>query len=136
MGANWLKEAAMRLAAFALSLLCGIVVPLSTLPAEAWVRGEIDGVPWFSAGVTYVAGIGLVSNSKAGLIVMLVGAGVLAFVYGVDMKGVFDLAQANPGKLPVPLNAVVAKVAIAVASLLYVVERVGRHLINDQPFPE
>jgi hypothetical protein len=136
MGANWLKETGKRLVAFALSLVCGIVVPLSTLPAEAWVRGEIDGVSWFSAGVTYVAGIGLVSSTKAGLIVMLIAAGGLAFVYGVDMKGVFDWSSANPGRLSPPLNAVVAQGAIAAASLMYTFERIGRHLIDNRPFPE
>jgi len=49
---DWLNEAWERLLGFVLSLLCGIGVPLSTLPAEAWVRGEIDGVTWFAAGVT------------------------------------------------------------------------------------
>ncbi|MBV8103166.1 MAG: hypothetical protein JO223_00770 [Hyphomicrobiales bacterium] len=125
-----------RVVAFLLSLVCGIIVPLSTLPAEAWVRGEIDGVSWFSAGVTYVAGIGLVSSSKPGLIFMLIAAAVLAFVHGVDMKGVVDLAQANQGK-PLPhLNAVLAQFMIGIASLMYAVERVGRHLVDNRPFPE
>jgi hypothetical protein len=136
MAANWLKEAGNRLVAFVLSLVCGIVVPLSTLPAEAWVRGEIDGVSWFSAGVTDVAGIGLVSSSKTGLIALLIASGGLAFIYGVDMKGTFDWAQANPGKLPPPLNAVMAQAVIASASLLYTFERVGRHLFDNRPFPE
>jgi hypothetical protein len=123
-----------RLLAFFLSLVCGIGVPLSTLPAESWVRGDIDGVTWFSAGVTYVAGIGLVSNSKAGLIVMLIAAGGLAFVYGVDMKGVVDFAQ--QGKPPSPPNAILAQWAIAAAAVMYTLERIGRHLIEDRPFPE
>jgi hypothetical protein len=125
-----------RLVAFLLSLLCGIIVPLSTLPAEAWVRGEIDGVSWFSAGVTYVAGIGLVSSSKPGLILMLIAAGVLAFVYGVDMKGIADWIQANQGKASPPLNVTLAQWMIGIASTMYAVERVGRHLIENRPFPE
>jgi hypothetical protein len=133
---HWFREVGRRLLAFVLSLVCGIVVPLSTLPAEAWVRGEIDGVSWFSAGVTYVAGIGLVSGSKAGLIIMLIAAGGLAFVYGVDMKGVFDWTQANPGSHAPPLNVLVAQIAIAAASLMYAFERVGRHLVENRPFPE
>src|SRR5271166_619026 len=63
---TWLKAAGSRFAFFAASLVCGIVVPLSTLGAEAHVRGKIDAVSWFSAGVTYVAGIGLVSRTKLG----------------------------------------------------------------------
>jgi hypothetical protein len=133
---NWLKEAANRLVAFILSLVCGIVMPLSTLPAEGWVRGEIDGVSWFSAGVTYVAAIGLVSSYKPGLIVMLLAAAALAFVYGVDLKGVFDWAQANPGKPSPPLDALWAQAVIAFASVTYILERVGRHLIDNRPFPE
>jgi hypothetical protein len=133
---NWLREAGRRLASFSLSLVCGIVVPLSTLPAEAWVRGEIDGVSWFSAGVTYVAGIGLVSSSKAGLIFMLIAAGVLAFVYGVSIKGVFDWVEAHPGEHAPALNVLVAQAAIGMASLMYTVERVGRHLVENRPFPE
>ena len=111
-------------------------MPLSTLPAEAWVRGDIDGVSWFSAGVTYVAGIGLVSSSKACLILMLLAAAVLAFVYGVDMKGVGDWTPANPGKPVPPLNVVVAQGVIATASFMYFFERVGRHIIENRPFPE
>jgi hypothetical protein len=132
----WLMEAGRRIATFVLSLVCGIVVPLSTLPAEHWVRGEIDGVSWFSAGVTYVAGIGLVSSYRAGLIIMLIAAGLLAFVYGVDMKGVFDWSQANPGKPSPPLDVGWAQYAITTASLMYAFERVGRHLVEDRPFPE
>jgi hypothetical protein len=131
---NWLKAAWGQLLAFVLSLVCGIGVPLSTLPAESWVRGDIDAVTWFSAGVTYVAGIGLVSSSKAGLIVMLIAAGGLAFVYGVDLKGVVDFSQL--GKPPPPPNAILAQGAIAAAAVMYTFERIGRHLIEKRPFPE
>lgn len=129
-----LKEASRRLAYFILSIVCGVVVPLSTLPAEGWVKGEIDGVSWFSAGVTYVAGIGLVSISKAGLIVMLIGSGALAFIYGVDMQRAFDIAQAKqPAQ---PLNILSAQLAIGAASLMYTLERANRHLFDSRPFPE
>lgn len=133
---GWLKEAWRRLVAFFLSLLCGIFVPLSTLPAEFLVRGEIDGVSWFSAGVTYVAAIGLVSRSKSILIIMLIAAAVLAFVYGVDMKDVFDYVRDHPGKSSPPHDVRGAKLAIAGASLMYTFERVWRHLIENRPFPE
>ena len=133
---NWLKDVVKRLGTFVLSLICGIFVPLSTLPAEWWVRGELDGVSWFSAGVTYVAGIGLISSMRGGLVVMLIAAGWLAFVYGVDMRGVFDWTQANPGKQPLPLNAIQAQLGIGFASLMYMVERFGRHVVQARPFLE
>jgi hypothetical protein len=132
---NWLKQKRDPLAAFVLSLACGIVVPLATLPAEYWVRGEIDGVSWFAAGVTYVAGIGLVWNYKPGLIFMLLAAMALTFFYGVNMKGVFDWAHEHPGTTAPPFSVLSAQILIASAAVVYFVDRVGRHLINYQPFP-
>ena len=123
---TWLKAAGSRFAFFAASLVCGIVVPLSTLGAEAHVRGKIDAVSWFSAGVTYVAGIGLVSRTKLGLLFMLMAAAVLAFLYGEDMR---DAADA-------PTNVWIAKCMILLASLMYAAERVGLHLADNRPFPE
>jgi hypothetical protein len=134
---GWLRETGRRTAAFLLSLLCGVVVPLSTLEAEAWVTGDIDGVSWFSVGVTYVAGIGLVSSSKSGLIVMLLVASLLAFVYGVNMKGAFDWKLAHPGAGVAPFgNVWIAQSMIGVASLTYMFERVGKHLFDNKSFPE
>jgi hypothetical protein len=135
-GSRVFCEARKRLSAFVLSLVCGLVVPLSPLPAELWVRGRIDPVSWFAVGVTYVAGIGLVSRNQAVLILLLVAAAALAFIYGVDMKSGLDWDLAHPGgKLP-PLDALGAQLAIALASLMYVLERIGRHLVDDRPFPE
>jgi len=70
------------------------------------------------------------------LIIMLVAAGGLAFVYGVDMKGAADWAQQNPGVLPPSPDAVLARAAIAAAAAMYTFERIGRHLVENRPFPE
>lgn len=61
-----------------------------------WVRGEIDSVSWFATGVTYVLAIGLVSNSSAILIVSLLGAAALAFLYGVNMELRFAALHEHP----------------------------------------
>jgi len=66
---------------------------------------------------------------------MLIASGFLAFVYGVDMKGVVDWPQAHAGSPPPPLNAL-AQIEIALASIMYTFERVGRHLVENRPFPE
>ena len=130
-------KTARKTGSFFLSLLCGIVVPLSTLPAEAWVKGgvgQIDSVSWFSAGVTYVAGIGLVSGYKGGLVAMLIAAGMLAFVYGVDMKGAVDWSALHPDERSMPLDPFFAQIMIGLASVMYVGERIGKHLVEDRPF--
>lgn len=135
-GSRIFGEAKKRFTAFVLSLVCGLVVRLSPLPAELWVRGRIDALSWFAVGVTYVTGIGLVSRNQAVLILLLVAAAALAFIYRVDMKGWLDWALALPGRRPPSLDALGAQLAIALASLMYVLERIGRHLVDDRPFAE
>jgi hypothetical protein len=133
---TWLRAARRRLGIFGLSLLCGIALPLSTLPAEQLVKGEIDGVSWFAAGVTYAAGIGLVSRSSSTLLLMLLGAIFLAFVYGVDMTKEVDWPQMHQQGPPPPLHALWAEIVIGFACLVYCFERFGRHIVEGRPFLE
>ena len=126
---GWVAEAAKRSGAFALSLICGIAIPLSTLGAEALVKGTVEDVAWYSAGVTYLAGVGLASKSRQVLLFMLIGAGALAFFYGVDLMAEVD----NHPKL---FSAQSARFGVAFASIFYFFERVTLHLINNRNFPE
>jgi hypothetical protein len=133
----WLREARKRAAAFILSLACGVALPLSPLAAESLVRRDIDPLNWFAIGVTYVAGVGLVSRSSTLLVFMLLAAGMLTFVYGVDMQGAFDYIQSHPAGPPrIRVSALFAQIVITGASVLYIGERIGRHLFDDRPFLE
>ena len=124
-----------------LALLCGVAVPLSPLGAEYFVSARIEPVSWFAVAVTYVAGVGLVSKSRTVLVSALLGASVVAFIYGVDMKGAFDAAQLSAtlrvNLVPAPLDHPAAAIWMtALATLVYLVERLGRHLIDGKPFLE
>jgi hypothetical protein len=131
---TWIHHAGTRSGAFVLAVLCGIGVPLSPIGAEWFVTAGVEPVSWFAVGVTYVAGVGLVSKSQTILIVALLSASALAFVYGVDMKGLYDAAHmASPAPLR-PLDPDLAKWAIGFATLLYLVERGSRHLVVGKPF--
>jgi hypothetical protein len=126
-------EALKRAAHFSLSLACDVAVPLSPLEAEHWVTGDVDVVSWFATGVTYVAAIGLVSRSAAILILSLLAAVGLAFVYGVDMESIFAAHHAQPPVDLPHLDPLLAVRAIDAASAIYCVERVLLHLIDDKP---
>src|ERR1700728_1125529 len=115
-----------QLLEFGASLICGIALPPSPLVALWWVRGEVDGLEWFAVGVPYVAGIGLVSKNRAVLIIMLVAALALAFIYGVDLKDVYDLMREGSRTDP-ELHVGIPEATIAFASALYAIERAGRH---------
>ncbi len=123
-----------------LALLCGVAVPLSPLGAEYFVTARIEAVSWFAVAVTYVAGVGLVSKSRTVLVSALVGASVIAFIYGVDMKGSFDAIQASAAlRISLASPALDPTAAIWMtggATLVYLVERLGRHLIDGKPFLE
>ncbi len=125
----WLVEAVGRLGYFALSLLCGVCIPLSTLGAERALTGAIGDVSWFSAAVTYVAGIGLVSKKNQVLLLMLIVSAALAFLYGVDME---DEVHKQARRF----SSEFARYGVGVAALLYAIERVGLHLIDNRSFPE
>jgi len=130
------KALGRRLGNFVVSVACGIGVPLAPLEAERWVKGEIDSVSWFATGVTYVAAIGLVSSSSAILIVSLLGAAALAFVYGVNMEMIFAALREHPPHQLPPPDASFAKVGIGVMSCIYLAERSLIHLIDNKPFLE
>jgi hypothetical protein len=83
-------DALERAGNFALSQLCGVAVPLCPLVAEYLVKSEIDGASWFAAGVTYVAGVGLVSRRPDIMIFTLVCAAALAFFYGIGLQAGYD----------------------------------------------
>jgi hypothetical protein len=125
-----------RLGNFVVSVACGIGVPLAPLEAERWVKGEIDSVSWLATGVTYVAAIGLVSSSSAILIVSLLGAAALAFVYGVNMEMIFAALHEHPPHQLPPPDASFARVGIEVMSVIYLAERTMMHLIDNKPFLE
>jgi hypothetical protein len=129
-------EALERAGNFALSQLCGVAVPLCPLAAEYWVKREIDGASWFAAGVTYVAGVGLVSRRPALMVVMLLGAAALAFFYGVDMQSGYDAQRYLHLANPPPLDATPARILIGGSAAIYCGERALRHLFTDEPFLE
>lgn len=126
---QWFGEAGKRLLTFVLSLVCGIALPLAPVVAEGYLKGSIDEVTWFSAGVPYVAAIGLVSKSREVLLLMLIGALALAFLYGVDLMADLD-------KHPKPFSSTSAQYGIFATSIAYLIERVGLHLFDNRPFPE
>ncbi len=133
---RWGAQAGRRLGAFGLALLCGVAVPLSPLLGEFYVTGAIANASWSAVGITYAAGVGLVSRSATMLVAMLILAASLSFVYGVDMKDAYDHAQAGAGGPIHPAALLVVKRVIAVAIMLYVSERAIRHLLDGQPFLE
>ena len=123
-----------------LAVLCGVAVPLSPLGAEYFVTTRIAPVSWFAVAVTYVAGVGLVSKSRTVLVSALIGASVIAFIYGVNMKGAFDAAQVSAtlkqSSAAPPLDPTAAIWMTGAATLVYLVEILGRHLIVGKPFLE
>ncbi len=135
LGGNWAQLAARRLGAFLLAVGCGIAVPLSPIGAERFVTGQVEPVSWFAVSVTYVAGIGLVSKSQSILVLSLLAAFVLAFIYGVDMERAYDASHRTPA-LHIELDPSVAIWMIGMASFAYLAERVGRHLVDGKPFLE
>jgi hypothetical protein len=134
--AGWGAVAGRRFGAFTLALVCGVGVPLSPLAAEYFVTGDIVSGSWSAVGVTYVAGVALVSRSHTILVGLLLLASVMAFIYGVDLKDAYDHIQAH-GVTPQSPGAVAfIKWMIGVASMLYIGERAGRHLLDDKSFLE
>ena len=123
-----------------LAILCGVAVPLSPLGAEYFVTGRIEPVSWFAVAVTYVAGVGLVSKSRTVLVSALLGASVIAFIYCVGMKGAFGAVHAsNMLRMSVAQPALDPQAAIWMttgATLVYLVGRLGRHLVDGKPFLE
>jgi hypothetical protein len=124
----WLAGAAIKMGYFGLSLICGIVIPLSTLAAEWRFTGKIEDVSWFSAGVTYVAGVGLASRYPMFLLFMLLMSALLAFLYGADL-------MADVAKYPHLFSSTTAIWCVAIAAALYAIERFGLHVLDSRSFP-
>lgn len=100
------------------------------------MKSEIDGASWFAAGVTYVAGVGLVSRRPDIMIFMLVCAAALAFFYGVGLQAGYDAQKYLHLANTPPLNAAPARILIGVSAALCCSERVVRHLFKGGPFLE
>jgi hypothetical protein len=133
---RWDILAGRRLGVFALAILCGVAVPLSPLLGEFYVTGAITNASWSAVGITYAAGVGLVSRSPMILVGMLVLAAFVSFIYGVDMKDAYDHLVLG-GRQPMHPSAVLpVKSVIAGAIVLYVSERSAEHLRDGQPVLE
>jgi hypothetical protein len=70
---------------FTISVLCVVVVPLLSLVAELWVRGEIKPDNLAVAATVYVASSAVGSRYPLFFVGGLISAGVLAFIYGIDL---------------------------------------------------
>ncbi len=125
-----------RVGAFAAALVCGVIVPLSPLLAEYIVTHEVTPNSWSAVGVTYVAGVGLVSRDKNVLVFGLCLAGMLAFLYGVDMEDAYAHMRLHAEGALRPHALPVVKWIILTATLEYGIERAMRHLLGGKPFLE
>lgn len=112
-----------------MSFFAGIAIPLAPLAAEWKWTGAIADVSWYSAGVTYVVGVGLASKSKVAPWYAMFGACLLAVFYGADL-------QADADKAPKAFSAIWARGGVGIAAAFYFIERIGIHLANNRSFPE
>ena len=113
-----------------------MTVPLSPLVAEYVVTHDIMQSSWSAVGVTYVAGVGLVSNNQNIRFLGLFLAAVLAFLYGVDMEDAYAHMHLHAAGAPHPHAVTAVKWMILAASMEYGLERAGRHLFGGKPFWE
>jgi hypothetical protein len=105
------------------------------LAAEYFVTGAVLPASWSAVGVMYVAGVGLVSRNQGVLVMMLLVAAALAFVYGVDMKDAYDHVTAGAASGP-PRSVPFVRWLILFAMCVYGGERAIRRLFEGKPFLE
>jgi len=128
--------------AFLVSLLAVLILPLAPLLAEFTIDGRIESQSWTATGVTFTAAIALASRNQLVLILGMVGAALLAFVYGIELT-FSEMARRGHEIQPLDVSSYAslisarpAECVIGATAVVHVFERIGRHLIEGKAFLE
>ena len=122
--------------AFIVSLVAGLLFPLIPIIAEYGTTVPQTGVEmvrlevWAVTSVVFIAAIGMMSRHQAVLVTAFFFSALDAIIYGTSrVPALKEAAFVKNGPT-------ICAVMFGVYGFAYVVERLGRHVIEGQPFLE
>src|ERR1700759_3721316 len=116
--------------ALIVSLFAGVAFPLFPILAEYGITGQVKPDTWSLTGIVYAVAIGLVSRNQAITISGFFFSGLCVLIYVAQ-------TVAEMSRLDMPIVAYGTQISTSVLygyTLCYVVERYGRHYIENEPF--
>jgi hypothetical protein len=118
--------------AFVVSIIAGWFFPMLPIVAEYGLTRDIQAETVALTGIVYAAAVGMASRSQAIAFLSLFCSTMCAVIYGAVKYG-----GSTHDTMPfIQYGTLISTATIYFFAASYLVERVGRHIINREPFLE